>query len=195
MASTDHAGWRSRGYLPHLDAADLIQHVVFRLADSLPARIHEALAKTPREGRVPLIDATLDQGDGRLDLAIPEIAELVQRALLTFDGERYALIAWCIMPNHVHLLAEMRAGNRLDRVVHSWKSYSAKEANRTLGRSGPFWAPEYFDRFMRDEDHLAATAIYIEANPVKAGLCDNASDWRFSSAWHGWGGRDARGPS
>jgi REP element-mobilizing transposase RayT len=182
MASTDHAGWRSRGYLPHLDAADLIQHVVFRLADSLPARIREEFSKTPREGRVPAIDAALDQGHGRLDLAILEIAELVERALLTFDGERYALITWCVMPNHVHLLAAMRAGNRLDRVVHSWKSYSAKEANRMLGRSGPFWAPEYFDRFMRDDDPLAATAIYIEANPVKAGLCDNASDWRFSSA-------------
>jgi REP-associated tyrosine transposase len=44
-----------------------------------------------------------------------------------------------------------------------------------------FWAPDYFDRYMRDEHHLAGTIAYIEGNPVKAGLCENAKDWRFSS--------------
>jgi putative DNA methylase len=70
-----------------------------------------------------------------------------------------------------------------------------KEANRRLRRNGPFWAPEYFDRYMRDDNHLAATALYIESNPVKVGLCEKPTAWRFSSAWEGWAGRDARGPS
>lgn len=74
------------------------------------------------------------------------------------------------MPNHVHALAEINPGYRLDRIVHSWKSYTAKEANRLLTRSGSFWAPEYFDRFMRDDEHLYSTVAYIEGNPVKAGL-------------------------
>ena len=94
MANADHAGWRSRGYLPHLDAPDVVQHVVFRLADSLPARLRDNIANVPLEDRVLVIDATLDEGHGRRDLALPVIAELVQGALLNFDGTRYALVAW-----------------------------------------------------------------------------------------------------
>ena len=189
-----NAVWRSRGYLPHLDAPNLVQHIVFRLADSLPTGIRQDVVELRHDDRVLAIDAALDQGHGKRDLALPSVATLVQTALLIFDAERYALTAWCVMPNHVHALLEIRLGYRLDRIVHSWKSYTAKEANRLLGRTGSFWAPEYFDRFMRDEEHLASTAAYIEGNPVKAGLCENVSDWRFSSAWQGWGGRDARGP-
>ncbi len=183
--NSEHRGWRSRGYLPHLDAAGLVQHVVFRLADSLPVHIREEVAQIPPADRVRAVDASLDRGYGRRDLAIPEIARLVQSALLQFDGERYLTIAWCIMPNHVHTLIEMHDGHRLDRIVHAWKSFAAKQANQYLKRSGAFWAPEYFDRYMRDDAHLAATQIYIEQNPVKAGLCPEASDWRFSSAWPG----------
>ena len=189
-----NAVWRSRGYLPHLDAPNLVQHIVFRLADSLPTGIRQDVVELRHDDGVLAIDAALDQGHGKRDLALPSVATLVQTALLIFDAERYALTAWCVMPNHVHALLEIRLGYRLDRIVHSWKSYTAKEANRLLGRTGSFWAPEYFDRFMRDEEHLASTAAYIEGNPVKAGLCENVSDWRFSSAWQGWGGRDARGP-
>jgi REP element-mobilizing transposase RayT len=178
-----HAGWHSRGYLPHLDAPDLIQNVIFRLADSVPARVREEIAKVSTADRMRAVDALLDQGYGRRDLEIPAIAELVQRALLQFDGERYSLIAWCVMPNHVHTLIETRMGHRLDRVVHSWKSFTAKQANRWLNRDGAFWAPEHFDRYMRDNTHFAATRAYIERNPVKAGLCQEVSDWHFSSAW------------
>jgi putative DNA methylase len=164
------------------------------LADSLPARIAADIAKLRGDDHSLAFDAALDAGHGRRDLAERNIAGLVQAALLAFDGERYAFIAWCVMPNHVHALVAMKPGYTLDRIVHSWKSYTAKEANRVLGRVGPFWAPEYFDRFMRDEQHLASTAVYIEGNPVKAGLCESITDWRFSSAWRGSGGRDARGP-
>jgi REP element-mobilizing transposase RayT len=193
--------WYSRGYLPHIDAPHLVQHIIFRLADSLPAVVREDIAKKSYEDRLRAVDAALDNGYGGRDLASPHIAKVVQAALLTFDAQRYKLIAWCVMPNHVHVLLEIRAENRLDRIVHSWKSYSAKEANRLLERTGTFWAREYFDRYMRDEEHLARTAAYIEGNPVKAGLCENVADWRFSSAWHGWTAglrpasrRDAGGP-
>ena len=193
-ANEGKAIWRSRGYLPHFDAPNLVQHIVFRLADSLPAQIAKDIASERREDRVLATDAALDRGYGRRDLARSSVATLVQTALLTFNGERYALIAWCVMPNHVHVLLAIKPGFTLDRIVHSWKSYTAKEANRVLGRAGAFWAPEYFDRFMRDDQHLASTAAYIEGNPVNAGLCESVTDWRFSSAWHGWGGRDARAP-
>jgi putative DNA methylase len=155
------------------------------LADSLPSRIIEAIAKTRAVDRVQAVDTSLDQGYGRRDLAIPEIAKIVQRALFQFDGERYALIAWCVMPNHVHTLIQTLTGHRLDQIVHAWKSFTAKQANQYLKRSGAFWAPEYFDRYMRDDAHLAATRLYIEQNPVRAGLCQEASHWGFSSAWPG----------
>jgi putative transposase len=180
--------WRSRGYLPHIDMPNLVQHVIIRLADSLPIEARQALDKARPADRVAVVDAALDRGHGRRDLADPIIAELVQNALLTLDGERYALLAWCVMPNHIHVLVEVRSGYRLERIVHSWKSYTAIAANRLLGRTGAFWAREYFDRFMRDAEHLVRTAAYIEGNPVKAGLCQNVADWRCSSAWRGWGG-------
>jgi putative DNA methylase len=189
-----HARWRSRGYLPHLDSPNLVQHVVFRLTDSLPAALQRELAQAGRADRGAAIDAALDQGHGRRDLAITAVAELVQTALLTFDADRYALIAWCVMPNHVHALLAPEPGYGLGQIIHSWKSYTAKQANRLLRRGGAFWAREYFDRFMRDSDHLARTAAYIEGNPVNAALCESISDWRFSSAWEGWGRRDAGGP-
>ncbi len=187
------AGWRSRGYLPHVDSPNLVQHLVFRLADSLPAELRKELDRADDDERVALIDAALDRGHGRRDLAIPAVAELVQSAMLTFDADRYSLIAWCVMPNHVHALIAADRGYNLDRIVHSWKSYTGNQANRLVQRNGAFWAREYFDRFMRDSDHLARTAAYIEGNPVKAGLCENVSEWRFSSAWEGWPGRNAGG--
>jgi REP element-mobilizing transposase RayT len=191
--------WRSRGYLPHIEAPNLVQHVIFRLADSLPVQVRRGIARISSIDRAQAIDAALDQGCGRQgcgrrELVDARIANLVETALLSFDGERYHLFAWCVMLNHVHVLMQTRPGYGLNRVLHSWKSYTAKYANRLLDREGPFWAPEYFDRFMRNESHLADTAVYIEANPVKAGLCENVPDWRFSSAWLGWGGRDARDP-
>jgi putative transposase len=89
----------ARGVTSHLDGLGLVQYVVFRLADSLPPGIKEEIAKTPAVDRVKAVDASLDRGCGRRDLAIPEI---VERVLLQFDGERYSMIAWCVMPNHVH---------------------------------------------------------------------------------------------
>lgn len=180
--------WRSRGYLPHCDTPDLIQHVIFRLADSLPVPVPADIAKRSPQERVHAVGAALDRGFGRRDLKEPAIADLVQQALLRFDAERYRLIAWVVMPNHVHALLQVEAGHSLDRITHSWKSDTAKQANRSFGGTGAFWAPEYFDRFMRNDEHLVRTATYIEANPVKAGLCENVPDWRYSSAWHGWAG-------
>jgi len=85
------------------------------------------------------------------------------------------------MPNHVHVVVEPIEGHGLGGIVHSWKSFSAKEANRTLGRIGPFWHKDYFDRFIRDEGHLGRTVEYVENNPVKAGLAATAADWPWSS--------------
>ena len=65
--------------------------------------------------------------------------------------------------------------------MQGWKSYTAKEANRLLGRTGQFWQEDYFDRVIRNEKHLHSAADYIHYNPVKAGLCQQTADWRWSS--------------
>jgi len=164
----------------------LIQSITFRLADSLPAHVLEALADErerldDRAWRQQIEDY-LDAGYGACYLRQPEIAALVEEALHYFDGQRYRLLAWVIMPNHVHVLIETFTGYLLDKVIHSWKSYTANEANKRLGRSGRFWYREYFDRYIRDERHFGNVVRYIHHNPVKAGLVEEAVDWPYSSA-------------
>ena len=107
---------------------------------------------------------------------------MVQENLLHFDGVKYKLHAWVVMPNHVHYLATPKAGFELAEIVHSCKSYTAHEANKILERSGRCWFPEPFDRYIRNGEHFVNTIKYIENNPVKAGLCAKPSDWRFSNA-------------
>ena len=177
---TQARGWHSRGYLPHFDSPETVQFVTFRLADSLPRSVVEALKL--QGDTVRIVDRELDAGLGACWLQRAEIAGLVQDALLHFDGERYRLLAWCLMPNHVHIVFEMFGGYSLSDIIGSCKSFTARRANAKLGRSGSFWHPDYFDRYMRDEDHLGCTIDYIEQNPVKAGLVGIAADWPWSSA-------------
>ncbi len=127
------------------------------------------------------IEAYLDRGEGQAWLRDPRIAGLVQDALRHFDGTRYHLHAWTVMPNHIHALLTLTTGGDLSAVVHSWKSYTAKAANRALGRTGTFWQADYFDRGIRDQRHFAAVVSYIEENPVKAGLCATSDAWPYSS--------------
>lgn len=183
---TSHKGWYSRGYLPHFDSPNLCQSITFRLGDSLPADVVAALADDPavmwNSVKRARVEVYLNAGYGACHLRDPRIGRMVEQALLYFDGARYRMIAWVIMPNHVHTLVEMFEGHPLPSVVQSWKSYTAKQANQILGRTGRFWATGYFDRYIRDERHFANVVAYIHANPVKAGLVAEPEDWPFSSA-------------
>lgn len=109
---------------------------------------------------------------------------MIEDSLRRFDGVTYRLIAWVIMPNHLHLLLEPIKGAKLADIMQRLKSYTSHEANRMLGRRGHFWNKEYFDRYIRDGNHFAKALRYIEMNPVKAGLCERPEDWRFGSARH-----------
>jgi REP-associated tyrosine transposase len=177
---TQAKGWHSRGYLPHFDSPETVQFVTFRLADSLPRDRIEALRSMP--DAMLQADQELDAGLGECWLHNAKIAALTQETLLHFDGERYRLLAWCIMPNHVHVVVETLEGHTLSAVAKSWKSFISRQANARLDRTGAFWEPDYFDRYMRNEDHLMRTIEYVENNPVKAGLVDKAVDWPWSSA-------------
>ena len=183
-------GWHSRGYLPHFDGGEIHQTVTFRLADAFPADRLEAWRwelrlLTPDRLNAELrhrIEDYLDLGHGACYLKRREIAEMVQDALLFFDGQRYQLVAWVVMPNHVHAIFLPLVGYTLTGILHSWTSYTSKMANRALRRAGQFWGEDYFDRYIRDEDHFLAAIAYIESNPVKAGLVAGPADWPYSSA-------------
>ena len=185
-------GWYSRGYLPHYDAGDRrTQFLTYRLYDSLPDIVLKKIKKEleirkpediERETMI-LAEKYLDRGYGQCFLRQRAVANIVRESVKKFDRLRYLMFAWVIMPNHVHLLLRPLAGFALETIVHSFKSYTALQANRALGREGPFWMREPFDRFIRDEEHYYRTFRYIENNPVKARLCARPEDWEFSSAW------------
>lgn len=106
--------------------------------------------------------------------------------MLKWDGERYPLISWCIMPNHVHALLKPQVA--LSNILQSWKSFTgrwalAKNAELGLGVPGVrFWMRESWDRYIRDLRHFESVRSYIERNPVEAGLCATPEHWRWSSA-------------
>ena len=193
-SSSPSSPWHSRGFLPHFDHPNLIQALTLRLHDAVPLPLidswrtelarNKTLSPENRDAKLrKLIAKYEDAGHGACYLRDPRIAALVENALLHFDAQRYRLIAWCLMPNHVHALIEMGETWSLADIVHSWKSFTSQRANQILRRSGDFWFREYFDRFIRDEQHFANAAVYIEQNPVKARLVGSPEEWRWSSAW------------
>ena len=196
-ATLSHRGWYSRGHLPHCDYPDLLQVITYRLADSLPTsvwnRLDQELQELPPEKeaaeRRRRLEAWLDAGHGDCLLRIPEAAALVIDSWRHSDGVRYDLIAWVVMPNHVHVLIRTYEGVALAKIVQSWKSYTGRRIlqiadERLQGREHPrqLWMREYWDRYIRDERHYIAAVAYIHENPVKAGLVAVAEDWPWSSA-------------
>jgi putative DNA methylase len=184
-------GWHSRGYLPHFDGGVEAQFVTFRLNGSLSQKLldkwREDLAREVNiDAEAALrrrIELYLDKGYGDVYLKDERVAKIVEDALLYHDDLSFYLSAWVVMPNHIHFLATQCEGIEWSYILHSIKSYTASEANKILHRRGRFWQKEAFDRFIRDSDHFAKVVVYIENNPVKAGLCKRPSEWRFSSAW------------
>ena len=185
-------GWYTRGYLPHFDAGpSRTQFITFRLFDSLPKnvlhRIEEELKLRDPEDisreTFMLAERFLDSGHGECFLRLHEVASIVNETLLKFDGVRYVLYAWVVMPNHAHAMLRPLEGHSYERIMHSIKSFTASKANKVLGRKGPFWMREAFDRYIRDDEHFGRVFRYIENNPVKAGLCEAPAEWEFSSAY------------
>jgi REP element-mobilizing transposase RayT len=193
---------RTRGYMPHWEVPGATYSITFRLHDSLPKEVVARLERERIEAeravtngtreltaieRMDLaavmerqIDRELDRHHGQAFMRDPRVADVVAAALCFFDGVRYRLYDWCVMPNHVHVIAQPHDGHTLDEILHSWKSYSSNRANEVLGRRGTFWWREYFDRVIRNEDDLVRTRRYVLENPAKAGL----KDWPWTSA--GW---------
>jgi REP element-mobilizing transposase RayT len=186
-----NSGWYHRGYLPHFDGGQTPQFFTFRLFDSLPQSIvSKWRSETANQGEAgktlfrKRVEKYLDKGHGSCFLREQRVAELIENSLLFHHRKKYELTAWVVMPNHIHFLAKPLPDVELREIAHSIKSYTAHEANKLLNRQGQFWQHEPFDRYIRNRRHFMAVIRYIENNPVKAGLCVRAEDWRFSSAFY-----------
>ncbi len=180
---------QTRRNLPHWEQEGATYFVTFRLADAVPAELakqwREELETWRRFHPEPWNGAVvaeyrkrflqpredwLDLGHGSCVLRDSGAATIVANALQFFDGQRYHLDAFVVMPNHVHMLVQPLTGFHLNEIVHSWKSYTARQINKALGRSGTVWMQESFDRIVRDWDALVRCRAYIARNPEKAQL-------------------------
>lgn len=132
-----------------------------------------------------LLDKYEDAGYGQCYLRDDRAAQIVKDALFFYDHVKYEVVSWCIMPNHVHVLITLLKAVSLSEILHSWRSFSSNEINKLFNRQGRLWMPEYYDRYIRDEEHFNNVVNYIHNNPVKAGLVDDPTHYRWSSAFVG----------
>src|SRR3954453_23703697 len=88
---------------------------------------------------------------------------LVSDAFRYFDGQRYSLYAFAVMD------VVVRPGWKfsLERIIHSWKSFTALKLVRTTGRVAPIWHPEFYDRILRDQKELDLKVAYVLDNPFR----------------------------
>jgi hypothetical protein len=196
--------------LPHREQAGCTYFVTWRLGDSVPlpllaewkseraAFLHqhpnpwdEALYLEYARRFERRLERWSDAGHGACHLRQPELRAVMTTALRHFDGVRCDLLAFVVMPNHVHALLRPYAGTEtedtetrtrcaadpellnptsLAGVLKSWKGFTAREINRRLDRQGPLWMDESFDHAVRSVTQLEKFQQYISENPMKAAL-------------------------
>ena len=173
------------GQTPAAAGAGLLA-LTFHLLDAVPPRrMHQLRQGLPVDERRRLfnrVEADLDRGLGSCWLARDEFAAIVKDCLLHFHGQRYTMEAWVLMPNHVHCIVGLYEGYTLGKIIGGIKGFSGGRINKLLEREGTVWQRDCFSTPIRSAAHLAAARDYIHNNPVAAGLCANARDWKWSSA-------------
>lgn len=195
---------RRQRNLPHWHQSEAVTFVTFRLADAIPQQaltrwaddrrrwllarglpadgdLAATLALLPDDQRKAYFrefgkrfHELLDAGHGSCVLSDPRCSAVVESALTHFDGSRYHLGRYVVMPNHVHLLVAPMEEHALSAILKSWKGFTAREINRLNGTSGQVWQHESFDHLVRHAGSLEAFERYIEENPVKAKLREGA---------------------
>ena len=208
-----------RNRLPHIAPIGAKFFITFRLGDSLPRQIINQLenefkreierlkklkGNIDRNDRYKLSKIIFKKYDHQLDnapyggcyLNIPEVAKIVTNKLHSLDGNLYDLIAYTIMPNHVHLLIDTSIQlvdennfflpevpenyKQLDQIMKLIKGGSARQANKVLGRKGQFWQKDSYDHYIRNDIEFNNVINYILKNPVKAGLSSSWKDYQYS---------------
>jgi len=224
MSNYDYKGFYRRN-LPHLQPLGGTLFITCCLAGSLPQSTLEwyerekanlvrqsvnlkGSERAERELKLQRrwfarIEGALHKAEtGPLCLKDPQVAKLVNDALHFHDGKMYRLDAFCIMPNHVHLIvmplefrkkeadaSEQDLNSRriidpeyysISRITHSFKGYTASECNRILKRKGEFWLHESYDHAIRDSQGWERVLAYVINNPVKAQLVQEWRDWPYT---------------
>lgn len=172
------------GNLPHWHQIGKIQFITFRLADSLPQSkikelssfIAEFNAGYPKPwdlsttkkfratvGRIE--ERLLNNGYGSCLFKKSELREVITSAIKHYSPSHYTIVAYVIMPNHVHLLVHFHSDINPERIMQSIKSYSSHQINLKLQKTGKVWMSEYFDRIVRSENDLQKYIEYIGNNP------------------------------
>lgn len=208
MKNLDYREYYRRN-LPHIQPRGATFLVNFRLAGSLPDHVIEMLKAEADELEKTLLkienpeeryrikdreqrrlfgkwdDALHKSSIGPFYLKDDRIAEITANSIRYHDGEWFDVLAYCIMPNHGHLVltpyeSTDTADYSITKIMHNVKRNSAKQANAVLGRSGAFWQHESYDHFARDEAELERIIKYVIYNPVKAGLVDDWTKWKWT---------------
>jgi len=174
---------KSRGYLPHLYRDGASYFVTFCLADVADGKKAARSRRYSSDGPDEIAESFEPAlSTGECLLGDSALAGVVETALLHFQRERYGVSAWCVMPNHVHVVVTPFVHFTLGKILHSWKSFTAHMINKKLGRQGPVWQEESFDHVIRNVDEFRKFVTYTEMNPVVAGLADRPEQWSLSSA-------------
>ena len=184
---------------PHWAQSGAVVFVTFRTNDSIPQKVnllwHQQKLEWLRNRGIPcttwqqgvdqlnsvnraeflkvfqrLKEICLDECHGACHMRRPEVASIVATSLLKFDGDRYEMGDFVVMPNHVHLLAVFPDGTAMKKQFASWLRFTATEINRLTGNSGSFWQEEPFDHLVRSAEQYDALRRYIADNPLKSGL-------------------------
>ena len=192
---------------PHWGQAGAIVFVTFRTADSIPAEVldrwerektdwmlrrgyidghwSELLPSLSEKERGEFNQAFnrcredfLDTCHGKCVLKRPDLAKIVADSLLYFDGDRYRMGDFIIMPNHVHLLAAFQNPKSMRETFDSWLHFTAVQINRELSQKGHFWQEEPFDHLVRSEEQYRYLVNYIATNPKKARLSEGSFLYR-----------------
>ncbi|MEN6308899.1 MAG: transposase [Anaerohalosphaeraceae bacterium] len=174
--------------LPHWSQDGKLHFVTFRLSDSIPQNRLEQLQGERQEWEKnhqqpyteaqwqeyqylfsDRIDNWLNAGSGECVLAQPEYTEIVQDAMQHFEGQRYNLDYWVIMPNHVHVLLMPMAPYTLKEILHSWKSFTANQFMKLDPKNRQVWQHESFDHVVRSPAQLSRFRKYIVDNHNQSG--------------------------
>jgi putative transposase len=194
-------------YLPHIIPPDERLFITFRLANSLPKDIILKLMAEKNKADEQIRKTILDETARKLELykiqkryfakfdtylhqclnnvqwlGVEAVAEVLAEALHYRDVKYYQLHAFCIMPNHVHiLLTSIIHQEGFFRVLQSLKRHTARKSNELLDMTGnAFWGEESYDHVVRDDEEFVRIIDYIVQNPVKAGLVSKWEEWRFT---------------
>ncbi len=209
---TEHNFYRRR--LPHWHPPNATFFVTFRLEGSLPKSViqlfqeeyeqakrilhsyppeqHDPKAYDAYRKAYARFERALGKANGPRWLAEPQIAEIVQNELHALHPRYYHLLAYCLMPNHLHLLVDMQdipaPPPRKDGVSYTALTYAlwllkgrtGHACQKLLGKPGRFWSRESYDHVVRNDREFKRILSYIVNNPVKAGLAKRWVDWPYT---------------